>query len=56
MARKKSSESKFTKSALMRSKQFTLTDRDILDIVLKDDEEYTISSAKTLVTKFKGGI
>lgn len=49
-------ESKFTKSALLRSKQFNITERDILDIVLKDDEEYTISAAKTLIAKFKGGI
>lgn len=55
MASKKN-EAKFTKSALLRSKQFTTTERDILDLVLVEGKEYTMTSAKSLVTKFKGGI
>ena len=46
----------FTKSALTKSAGFSIIERDILMTVLKDEQQYTLDEAKSLIKKFKGGI
>ncbi|MGQ5708826.1 hypothetical protein [Lactobacillus sp. PSON] len=48
--------SEYTKQNLVESKIFSISDRDILNIVLKDDKKYTLKEAKKAINNFKGGI
>ncbi|GAA3626372.1 hypothetical protein GCM10022297_01120 [Lactobacillus hamsteri] len=47
-------EPKFTKVGLMAG-NFTTTEKDIMNIVLKDGKEYTIPEAKKAIEEFKKG-
>lgn len=49
-------EDKFTKKALVTSQGFSVIERDILNIILDDDKQYTLTKAKRLIKEFKGGI
>ncbi|KRO00894.1 hypothetical protein [Companilactobacillus kimchiensis] len=49
-------EDKFTKDSLVKSDGFSVIDRDILQIVLSDSDQYSLTEAKRLIKKFKGGI
>lgn len=46
----------FSKQGLKQNSEFNTIDRDILNIVLNDDEKYTVAQAKQLIKKFKEGI
>lgn len=49
-------QAKYSKEGLVNSNTFSVTDRDILQIVLKKDKTYTITEAKKVINDFKGGI
>lgn len=44
----------FTKEQLLRSETFSKR-RDILNAVLKEDEQYSVAAAETAVNKFMKG-
>lgn len=48
---KQANVAKFTKAALLNSKQFAGR-KDLLNVVLKDGEQYTIEQAKNLMKSF----
>lgn len=53
---KKATETpEYTKQNLVTSTVFTVTERDILNIVLEDDKNYTLAEARAEIKKFKGG-
>lgn len=47
---------RFKKAGLVKSPAYTVVERDILKIVLKEDEEYTLAQIKKILTEFKRGI
>lgn len=47
-------ESKFSKSQLINSQRFSKR-RDLLNAVLKDDEQYSIAEAQAAIDKFMKG-
>ncbi len=49
-------EPTFTKLGLKMSNTFNTTDKDIINIVLEDDKEYTLAQVKQAIKKFKEGI
>lgn len=49
-------EPKYTKLGLMNSNDLTITDKDIMNIVLEDGQEYTLAQVKQAIEKFKEGI
>lgn len=51
----KKSEPKFTKLGLTSGSDFTTTDKDIMNIVLDDDKQYTLAEVKQAIQKFKEG-
>ena len=52
----KSKESTYTKLGLINDSSFSIVDRDIMNIVLEDGKEYTLTAAKQAIKKFKEGI
>ena len=50
------SEPTFTKAGLRNDGSFSITDRDIINITLKDDKKYTLNEVKNAIKKFKEGI
>lgn len=46
----------YDKAGLVNSTGFSTTQRAILNIVLADEQEYSLDEAKNLIKKFKGGI
>lgn len=42
----KPKETTYTKASLKQAKQFTVIERDFLDVVLQDGKEYTIKEAQ----------
>lgn len=51
---KKTQEAKFAKEQLITSKRFSLSEQSFLEVVLKDDMEYTIKEARdALSAQFK---
>ncbi|KAI4309848.1 hypothetical protein [Lactobacillus intestinalis] len=49
-------EPTFTKLGLKMSNTFNTTDKDIINIVLEDNKEYTLAQVKQAIKKFKEGI
>lgn len=49
-------EPKYTKMGLFVLSEFNTTDKDIINIVLKDNEKYTLKEVKQAIKKFKEGI
>lgn len=49
-------EPKYTKLGLINSNDLTITDKDIMNIVLEDGQEYTLAQVKQAIEKFKEGI
>ncbi|QNQ80783.1 hypothetical protein [Lactobacillus sp. PV034] len=47
---------KYSKENLVNSSVFTITERDILKIVLDNSKTYTLDEAKKAIKNFKGGI
>jgi hypothetical protein len=43
----------YTKSQLVASKRFSPIDKDILQVVLADDQHYTINQAEQAIERFK---
>lgn len=52
----KKNEPKYLKIGLMTMSDFSTTDKDIMNIVLKNDESYTLAEVKQAIKKFKEGI
>ena len=49
-------EPKYTKLGLINSNDLTITDKDIMNIVLEDGQEYTLAQVKQAIEKFKEGL
>ena len=49
-------EATYKKVGLITSPLFSVTDKDILKLVLKDDQAVTMKQARELIKKFKEGI
>lgn len=49
-------EPKYLKVGLLAMSEFDTTDKDIMNIVLKDDESYTLAQVKQAIKQFKEGI
>ena len=45
-AKKQPAEAKYEKDQLVNAKQFTLGEKSFLEVLLKDDETYTIKEAQ----------
>lgn len=52
----KAKEPKFTKLGLVHDTSFSVTDRDIINIVLDDDKQYTLADVKAKIEEFKKGV
>lgn len=50
--KQKTNAARFTKEQFVKSEQWQGVDRDILSIVLEDNQTYTISQAKQSVEQF----
>lgn len=50
--KQKTNAARFTKEQFVKSEQWQGVDRDILSIVLEDNQTYTIAQAKQLVEQF----
>ncbi|MEN2307919.1 hypothetical protein [Lentilactobacillus parabuchneri] len=46
----------YSKTALITSTGFSVTDRDILKLVLDEKKQYSLDEANEAIKKFKGGI
>jgi len=46
---------KYSKDAVINSGEFTAIERDLLKVVLKDDESYEINDAKKVIENYKKG-
>ncbi|MGH2110116.1 hypothetical protein [Aerococcus urinaeequi] len=46
---------KYSKDAVINSGEFTAIERDLLKVVLKDDESYAIEDAKRKIKNYKEG-
>lgn len=46
----------YSKTALVTSTGFSVTDRDILKLVLEENKQYSLDEAKAAINNFKGGI
>lgn len=46
-------EVKYNKEQILRSKQFSLIERDILEAILDSDKSYSIKEASKLIKSFK---
>lgn len=49
---KNETQPKFSKEQFLSSKQFTVAQKDILSVLLKDGETYTVDQAKKQVDDF----
>ncbi|WP_283679950.1 hypothetical protein [Lentilactobacillus sp. Marseille-Q4993] len=54
MARKQ--QTKYPKEALVDSQGFSIVEKDILAVVLNDNQLYSVDDARKEIKKFKGGI
>lgn len=52
----KANEPKFTKLGLVHDTSFSVIDRDIINIVLDDDKQYTLADVKAKIEEFKKGV
>ncbi|NLG90108.1 MAG: hypothetical protein GX494_13030 [Clostridiaceae bacterium] len=50
-----SSLAMFTKKQILKSKVFTHIEKDVLSVILNENEKYTIEQVKNLLEKFKEG-
>lgn len=50
---KKEGAVKFPKRQFLKAANFTLVERDILAVVLKDDKQYTLDEVQKLLRDFK---
>jgi len=50
-----SSLAMFTKKQLLKSKVFTHIEKDVLNVILNENDKYTIEQVKKLLEKFKEG-
>ena len=51
----KTIEPKYTKMGLVNDASFNVTDRDIINIVLEDDKQYTLKEVRAKIEEFKKG-
>ena len=48
--KKKPTEAKYEKDQLVNAKQFTVGEKSFLEVLLKDDKQYTINEAQELLS------
>jgi len=53
---KRAAKATYDKAGLVNSTGFSTTERAILNVVLNNDQNYTLDEAKNQIKKFKGGI
>ena len=49
-AKKQPAEAKYEKDQLVNAKQFTVGEKSFLEVLLKDDKQYTINEAQELLS------
>lgn len=52
MAKKKVEETKYTKEQILKSNRFTGVQKDVLHVVLDDDEKYSLQEVESLMNSF----
>lgn len=50
--KEKVNEPKFTKEQIVNSKHFTVNEKDILNALLSNDEQYSIGESREVIERF----